>query len=388
MPLTRHSRREGGREVSGVPLRKHRDVGSVGGRQSFRCIAEPGPAEPPSGHDDGSVVGTFIGPALESVEKRHRINFTGETGPSQAGQDYCDTMSFNDGVELDPSQVEDRRGGRMGRGTKIGGGIGGGVILLLAALFGINPQLLEGLAGTGQEQPGQSQGTAPSCSTGADADQRLDCRITGTVNSLNAFWPAYLAEYSVNYPRPRTVIFTGGTETGCGAATSAVGPFYCPADTTAYFDPGFFQDLVDRFGSSGGPLAQEYVVAHEFGHHVQNILGDLDEAQRDPQGAESGAVRVELQADCYAGLWTRYATTQKDPKTGMPFLEPLTQKDLNDALSAASAVGDDRIQKAATGRVTPEGWTHGSSAQRQKWFYRGYQTGDIAQCDTFNAPRL
>ena len=133
-----------------------------------------------------------------------------------------------------------------------------------------------------------------------------------------------------------------------------MGPFYCPADTTAYFDPGFFQDLVDRFGSSGGPLAQEYVVAHEFGHHIQNVLGDLDRAQQDPQGPESGAVRVELQADCYAGLWTRYATTTKDPKTGQPFLEPLTQQDLNDALSAASAVGDDRIQKAATGRVSPE----------------------------------
>jgi predicted metalloprotease len=293
-------------------------------------------------------------------------------------------MSFNDNVQLDPSQVQDRRG--MGRGTKIGGGIGGGVILLLAALFGINPQLLEGLAGTTADQPGQSQGSAPACDTGADADARLDCRIVGTVNSLNAFWPAYLGQYNREYPRPETVIFTGGTDTGCGAATSEVGPFYCPADTTAYFDPGFFQELVDRFGSSGGPLAQEYVVAHEFGHHVQNVLGNLDRAQQDPQGPESGAVRVELQADCYAGLWARYATTTNDPKTGQPFLDPLTEQDLTDALSAASAVGDDRIQKAATGRVSPESWTHGSSAQRQKWFYQGYKTGDINQCDTFGVP--
>ncbi|MFC9352006.1 neutral zinc metallopeptidase [Arthrobacter sp. NPDC057013] len=298
-------------------------------------------------------------------------------------------MSFNDGVELDPSQVEDRRGGGMGRGTKIGGGIGGGVVLLLAALFGINPQLLGPLLGSGQEQPAQSTGTPlTQCKLGSDADRDLDCRIAGTVNSLNAFWPAYLADYKVKYPRPKAVLFQGATRTGCGTATSEVGPFYCPADTTAYFDPGFFQDLVTRFGSSGGPLAQEYVVAHEFGHHVQNLLGDLDKAQQDPQGAESGAVRVELQADCYAGLWTRYATTQKDPKTGKPFLEPLKQQDLNDALSAASAVGDDRIQKAATGRVNPEGWTHGSSAQRQKWFYQGYKTGDINQCDTFSAPTL
>jgi predicted metalloprotease len=290
-------------------------------------------------------------------------------------------MSFNDNAPLDPSQVQDRRG--MGRGPMIGGGIGGGIILLLAALFGINPQLLEGLAGTVQEPQTQSQGSAPACQTGADADARLDCRITGTVNSLNAFWPAYLAQYKTKYPRPKAVIFTGGTNTGCGAATSDVGPFYCPVDTTAYFDPGFFQELVDRFGSSGGPLAQEYVVAHEFGHHVQNLLGDLDRAQQDPQGPGSGGVRVELQADCYAGLWAHYATTQADPKTGQPYLDPFTDQDVKDALSAASAVGDDRIQKAATGRVSPEAWTHGSSAQRQKWFYQGYTTGDINKCDTF-----
>ncbi|MET3920775.1 neutral zinc metallopeptidase [Arthrobacter sp. UYEF20] len=290
-------------------------------------------------------------------------------------------MSFNDNVPLDPSQVQDRRG--MGRGAKVGGGIGGGIVLLIAALFGINPALLEGLTGTTQDSGAQGQGTELACASGADADARLDCRILGTVNSLNAFWPAYLAQYNKQYPQPKTVIFTGGTGTGCGAATSEVGPFYCPADTTAYFDPGFFQELVDRFGSSGGPLAQEYVVAHEFGHHVQNLLGNLDRAQQDPQGPESGAVRVELQADCYAGLWAHYATTQPDPKTGQPYLDPLKEKDLKDALSAASAVGDDRIQKAATGRVSPEAWTHGSSAQRQKWFYQGYSTGDINRCDTF-----
>jgi predicted metalloprotease len=289
-------------------------------------------------------------------------------------------MSFNDNVQLDPSQVQSRGG--MGRGTKIGGGIGGGIVLLLAALFGINPNLLEGLAGATQDQT-QSQSTAPACKTGADADARLECRIVGTVNSLNAFWPDYLAQYNQQYPRPKTVLFSGGTNTGCGSATSAVGPFYCPADQTAYFDPGFFQELVDRFGSSGGPLAQEYVVAHEFGHHIQNLLGTIDRAQQDPQGPESGAVRVELQADCYAGLWVRYATTTKDPTSGQPYLEPLKTQDLQDALSAASSVGDDRIQKAATGRVSPESWTHGSSEQRQKWFYQGYKTGDINQCDTF-----
>ena len=293
-------------------------------------------------------------------------------------------MSFNDNVQLDPSQVQDRRG--MGTGVKVGGGIGGGLVLLVALLLGINPNMLGGLTDGGTS--GQSQGTAPACSTGADADARLDCRITGTVNSLNAFWPGYLKQYNVQYPRPEAVIFSGGTNTGCGAATSDVGPFYCPTDTTAYFDPGFFQELVDRFGSSGGPLAQEYVVAHEFGHHVQNLLGDLNKAQQDPQGPESGSVRTELQADCYAGLWAKYASTTPNPETGQPYLEPLTQQDVNDALSAAASVGDDRIQKAATGRVSPEGWTHGSSEERQRWFTRGYQSGDINQCDTFSASTL
>ncbi|MCB5274893.1 hypothetical protein BJG92_02431 [Arthrobacter sp. SO5] len=272
----------------------------------------------------------------------------------------------------------------MGRGGKVGVGIGGGIVLLIAALLGIDPQLLSGLGGTTQDSGSQTQSSSPACKTGADADARLDCRITGTVNSLNAFWPDYLAQYNKQYPQPKTVIFAGGTGTGCGAATSEVGPFYCPADSTAYFDPGFFQELVDRFGSSGGPLAQEYVVAHEFGHHVQNVLGNLDRAQQDPQGPASGAVRVELQADCYAGLWARYASTTNDPATGQPYLEPLKAQDLQDALSAASAVGDDRIQKASTGRVSPESWTHGSSAQRQKWFSQGYKTGDINQCDTFS----
>jgi len=293
-------------------------------------------------------------------------------------------MSFNDNVQLDPSQAQDRRG--MGTAVKVGGGIGGGLVLLVALLLGINPNMLGGLVDGGSS--GQSQGTAPACSTGADADARLDCRITGTVNSLNAFWPGYLKQYKVQYPRPEAVIFSGGTNTACGAATSEVGPFYCPTDTTAYFDPGFFQELVDRFGSSGGPLAQEYVVAHEFGHHVQNLLGDLQRAQQDPQGPESGSVRTELQADCYAGLWAKYASTTPDPATGQPYLEPLTQQDVNDALSAAASVGDDRIQKAATGRVSPEGWTHGSSEERQRWFSRGYQSGDINQCDTFSAATL
>jgi predicted metalloprotease len=167
-----------------------------------------------------------------------------------------------------------------------------------------------------------------------------------------------------------------------------VGPFYCPVDQTAYFDTGFFDVLRTQFGSSGGPLAQEYVVAHEFGHHVQDLQGSLGRAQQGAQGASGNGVRTELQADCYAGVWAHYASTTKQESTGVPFLEPLSDKDIADALSAASSVGDDRIQKAATGRVNPESWTHGSSEQRQHWFTVGYQTGDPNQCDTYHAPDL
>ncbi|ABY23843.1 neutral zinc metallopeptidase family [Renibacterium salmoninarum ATCC 33209] len=295
-------------------------------------------------------------------------------------------MSFNEGAQLDPSQVEDRRGssgGGMGRGGKAGIGIGGALILLIGGYFGINSGLLNGIVGaldggqTQQEQLPASNGAANQCKTGADANKKLDCRITATANSLNAFWPSYLKQVGATYTPIKTVIFSGSTNTACGPASTEVGPFYCPGDKKAYFDPAFFQELVDRFGSSGGQLAQEYVVAHEFGHHIQDILGSIGNAQNDPQGPASGSVRVELQADCYAGIWMRDASTTKDPQSGQPFLAQSTQKDLADALSAASSVGDDRIQKAATGRTNPESWTHGSSAQRQKWLTAGYQSGDI-----------
>jgi predicted metalloprotease len=166
-----------------------------------------------------------------------------------------------------------------------------------------------------------------------------------------------------------------------------VGPFYCPVDKTAYFDTAFFQVLVDQFGSSGGPFAQEYVVAHEFGHHVQDLLGDIGRAQQGAQGATGNGVRTELQADCYAGIWAHYASTVKE-KNGVPYLNPLTDKDIQDALSAANSVGDDWIQKRSTGRINPDTFTHGTSEQRQHWFTVGYQTGDPKRCDTYNATDL
>ena len=166
-----------------------------------------------------------------------------------------------------------------------------------------------------------------------------------------------------------------------------MGPFYCPLDKLVYIDASFFQELQQRFGANGGALAKEYVVAHEYAHHVQDILGLLGRAQQDPQGPESGAVRLELMADCMAGMWVKNATQTKDAN-GTTFLKPITQADIESALSAASAVGDDRIQRATQGRVNPESWTHGSSAQRQKWFMTGYQTGDLNQCNTFAAQDL
>lgn len=301
-------------------------------------------------------------------------------------------MTFNEGARLDPSQAEDRRGrGSMGRGGKMGLGLGGGIVVLIGALLGINPELLGSILGDTGEQPAIEQSGSSAlenCQTGADANANLDCRIVGTANSLNSFWPSYLNEYGVKYSVPKTVIFTGSVDTACGPATSAVGPFYCPGDNKAYFDPDFFAQLETQFGSSGGPLAQEYVVAHEFGHHIQDLTGSIGKAQQDPQGAQSASVRTELQADCYAGIWMRYASTRPAPGSDQPFLKQLQQSDLNDALSAASSVGDDRIQKAATGRTNPESWTHGSSEQRQKWLYKGYQSADLAACDTFAVPTV
>ncbi|NLU81279.1 neutral zinc metallopeptidase [Rhodococcus sp. HNM0569] len=296
-------------------------------------------------------------------------------------------MTFDEGARLDPGRV--RSGGGPGRGGKLalGGGAGGLLVLVVALLLGGDPgSLLGDFTGTTGDGGGAD---LAHCTSGASANTDVDCRIVGTATSLDDVWAAQLpAQTGVEYVPPEVVLFSGSVATGCGNATSDVGPFYCPADQVAYFDTSFFQVLVDRFGSSGGPLAQEYVVAHEVGHHIQNRLGDLGRAQSDPHGAESGSVRTELQADCYAGLWAHYAATTPAPGGGEPLLEPLTDADVQDALSAASAVGDDRIQGSATGRVDPESWTHGSSAQRRSWFQAGYRTGDVAACDTYTAADL
>ncbi|MDI9915810.1 neutral zinc metallopeptidase [Rhodococcus sp. IEGM 1379] len=301
-------------------------------------------------------------------------------------------MTFNEGARGEAGRVQVQGSGGGSRGSKmaIGGGAGGIIVLILALLFGGDPGSLLGGLSSSTDSASSSTGLASvdDC-TGTQANNDVNCRVAFTVGSLDDVWEQQLIKQTgTKYVRPEVVLFSGSVNTGCGQASSDVGPFYCPADQTAYFDTSFFQLLVDRFGSSAGPLAQEYVVAHEFGHHLQNQLGDISRAQSDPQGAQSGAVRTELQADCYAGVWAHYADTIPDQATGQPFLKPLTQTDIRDALSAASSVGDDRIQKASTGRVNPEGWTHGSSDQRQKWFAAGYTTGQVSACDTYSARDL
>ena len=284
-------------------------------------------------------------------------------------------MPFNDKSRLDPSQVQDRRG--RGTAVAVGGGALGLVILLVAYVLGLNPGDLAGITGQAPSAPTQNTSEISTleqdCLTGADANTREDCRVVGFVNSIQAFWTEEFARQGVQYIPADTVIFTGSTEGACGYATAAVGPFYCPEDQMVYLDLAFFTELTTRFGAQGGPFAEAYVLAHEYGHHVQNLAGLLD--AMGGSGPQSMSVQIELQADCLAGVWAHHAT-----ETG--YLMPLTAEDIAQSLDAAASVGDDRIQSKTQGYVSPESWTHGSSEQRRLALMEGFQTGDLDACET------
>jgi uncharacterized protein len=287
-------------------------------------------------------------------------------------------VTFNPGARLDPSEVQDVRGsgrfgggfGRMGGTPVIVGGGGLGLVITIALLV-LNSGILGGGSSSILGAGAPEASTLAACQTGADANARDDCKIVGFVDSVQAFWNQEFQQSGQTYSKAPTVLFTDQVDTGCGTATTAVGPFYCPNDGRVYLDLGFFDDLRTKLGATGGPLAEGYVVGHEYGHHIQDLLGQLTAGGT--QGADSQSVKTELQADCYAGVWIDNAAS-----TGL--LVAPTDAQIADALDAASAVGDDRIQQEFQGQVTPETWTHGSSAQRQHWLTVGMQTGDPSAC--------
>ena len=275
-------------------------------------------------------------------------------------------------------------------GTKAGGGIGG---VLVIVLFLVLTQCVGG--GTGGIQlpdtglntsrmAGTDTGRYANCKTGADAQESEDCARVAVENSLTNYWSEALPAQSDTAFRPEQSVqtFTGATGTGCGNATSQVGPFYCPTDETIYLDTTFFEDVLQQqLNGPSGDFVEPYVLAHEYGHHIQNLLGTMGQV-RTQQGPNSDSVRLELQADCYAGMWTKNATST-DNEQGEALILELSQEDISQAIEAAKAVGDDRIQKETTGRVNQEQWTHGSSAARVKWFQTGYTQGSLDACDTF-----
>ncbi len=308
-------------------------------------------------------------------------------------------MRFNPKSRLDSSQVQVRRGGGGGRAGRGGGlpipmGVGGrgglgGVVLII--LVYVVVQALSGGGGggsTGRSGVDASQVEGLDCRTGADANNSEQCALVADVNDIQAFWTQALPEQAdTAYTRSLAVFFTGSTSTGCGGATAQVGPFYCPVDKQVYLDTSFFRDMLQGdLGAQGGPFSEAYVLAHEYGHHVQDLLGTMGRV-RTQKGPQSDSVRLELQADCYAGMWTRSATEVEDAD-GEVFILDLTQDDIARALDAAAAVGDDRIQQRSGGRVDPESWTHGSARARMHWFETGLSEGTLEACDTFAADDL
>lgn len=301
-------------------------------------------------------------------------------------------MSINDNASLDTSRMGGGGGGG-GRGPiMLGGGGVVGLIIAVVLIFTGNGDMLTG--GDDGSQGGQGSGgsdtrLAEKCTTGADAKQDRECLMVLGENSLHDFWTDQpdlaraLEDAQQDFRGPKeVVVYQGQTQSECGRASNQIGPFYCPLDESIFIDTDFYDVMEQQLGAEDGTLAELYVLAHEYGHHIQNVYGVLDEAQKDPKGADSGAVRVELMADCFAGMWIKEATTTTD-SSGKPLLTDISKDDVTNAMGAAKSVGDDEIQKKSAGGVDPEGWTHGSAKARQAWLLRGMEAGSVESCDTF-----
>jgi predicted metalloprotease len=306
-------------------------------------------------------------------------------------------VRFNEGIDLDTSQVEDIRDGGGGIGGRVA--LGGGGLGVIGIVLYLVMQFVGGGGGTGFNLPAgglPARGSnstvdngklAENCRTSDAANRDEECALVAVINSLQGYWTDQFARSGRTYQPAKTVFFNGAVNTGCGNASADVGPFYCPADGQVYIDLSFFRDLRQRFGAAGGTFVEAYVLAHEYGHHVQKLQGFSDRVGRET-GPRSGTVRLELQADCFAGVWANHASTTPT-RSGKPLIAEITRDDVNRALDAAGRIGDDFIQKnLGRGRVDPSSFTHGTSRQRQKWFTTGIDTGDPARCDTFTAQDL
>jgi predicted metalloprotease len=302
-------------------------------------------------------------------------------------------MRFNPKARIDQSQIETRSGGGLGGGgmrmpipSGGGGKIGLGTIVIIV-LFVVLTQCT-GLLDDGSGGGGGNTAAENTCQTGADANKSEDCAVDLFTNSVQKFWSdAYPQQTGQDYEQVKTVRFQGSTDSGCGQASQEMGPFYCPNDRLVYLDTTFFDDMLQgELGAKGGPFAIGYVIAHEYGHHVEDQLGILAR-MRTVRGPKSDSVRAELMADCLAGAWAASAQKTTDA-TGQAIISELTQDDVKRAIDAAQAVGDDRIQKRATGHVDTESFTHGTAAQRVRWFNRGMEQGTIKSCDTFSTDNL
>jgi hypothetical protein len=307
-------------------------------------------------------------------------------------------MRYDEGADLDTSEVQDIRGsgggfgGIGGRGVAFGGGglglVGVVIYVLVQVLGGGSGGTGTGATGFGGLSSGQTADNSQlsqECRTGKDANSSVECAVVADINSIQDYWSQVLG---ARYTETDTVFFRNSVQTGCGAASSGTGPFYCPADKLVYIDLSFYDQLHTQFGAEGGLFVDAYVLAHEYGHHVQDLLGTNQRVDPGDTGPTSGSVRLELQADCYAGVWANHAETVPD-ENGHTLISDITQDDINRALDAAGRIGDDYIQRnLGNGQVDPNSFTHGTSAQREKWFTTGYRSGDPAQCDTFSASNL